>query len=84
MVGLLQIKQDGLTFNILKPYIKWEEHFAAFMQFWKEYDRLFAPNEIIRIATRYINRIEIPYPFHSFQDYILNMPPIPQCLPQAF
>ncbi|MBK7431863.1 MAG: TIGR04255 family protein [Bacteroidetes bacterium] len=36
----IQIKQDGLTFNILKPYIKWEEHFAAFMQFWKEYDRL--------------------------------------------
>lgn len=80
----IQVRMDGFTLNILKPYEDWETHFNTFMKYWNEYNRLFRPNNVLRIATRYINRIEIPLPFESFQEYITNMPPIPDCLPQSF
>jgi uncharacterized protein (TIGR04255 family) len=45
---------------------------------------MFSPNNVVRIALRFINKIEIPLPIVDFQHYILNMPPIPSCLPQIF
>jgi uncharacterized protein (TIGR04255 family) len=80
----IQIRIDGFTLNILKPYENWDTHFNIFLKYWNEYNSLFKPDNITRIATRYINRIEIPLPFNSFQEYVVNMPPIPNCLPQTF
>ncbi len=45
---------------------------------------MFSPNNVIRIASRFINKIEIPIPFSDFKEFILNMPPIPNCLPRTF
>ena len=80
----LQVRVDGITLNILKPYENWETHFEQFLKMWEIYKKLFSPNNVIRIASRFINKIEIPLPFNDFQEYILNMPPIPNCLPQTF
>ncbi|MFM9909956.1 MAG: TIGR04255 family protein [Chitinophagaceae bacterium] len=80
----LQVRIDGFTLNVLKPYENWEMHFETFINYWSEYNRLFKPEKVIRIATRFINRIEIPIPFNDFQDFVINMPPIPVCLPQTF
>ena len=80
----IQVRIDGITLNILKPYEKWETHFESFINNWIQYEKMFSPNQVTRIATRFINRIEIPHPITRFQDYILNMPPIPKCLPQLF
>ena len=80
----LQVDFDGITLNILKPYKNWETHFEQFLKIWEIYNNTFAPENVLRLGTRYINRIEIPFPFTSFQEYISNMPPIPACLPQFF
>ena len=80
----LQIRIDGFTLNILKPYEKWDTHFEIFLKLWKEYNNRFKPNKILRIATRYINRIELPFPLINFQEYLQYMPPIPTCLPQSY
>lgn len=80
----IQVRIDGFTLNILKPYENWNEHFEIFKKYWTHYNLMFKPDNITRIATRYINRIEIPLPFNSFQEYVVNMPPIPNCLPQSF
>ena len=80
----LQVRNDGFTLNILKPYEDWDTHFELFIKYWENYNELFKPNNIIRIATRFINRIEIPIPFENFQDFVTNMPPIPECLPQSY
>jgi len=80
----LQISFDGFTLNVLKPYENWDLHFDVFIKNWTFYNEQFKPGNITRIATRFINRIEIPLPLDNFQDYILNMPPIPNCLPQTF
>lgn len=78
----IQVRTDGFTLNILKPYETWEKHFETFITHWINYQNLFSPN-VIRIATRFINKIEIPINFDSFQDYVTNIPPIPGCLPQV-
>lgn len=80
----IQIRMDGFTLNILKPYENWETHFDSFINYWPEYSNRFNPNKVIRISTRFINRIELPLPLESFQDYILNMPPMPDCLSKSF
>lgn len=80
----LQVRIDGFTLNILKPYQNWDNHFDVFMKYWNEYSNQFNPNKILRIATRFINRIDLPLPLASFQEYIQNTPPIPACLPQTF
>lgn len=80
----LQVRIDGITLNILKPYENWETHFDQFLRMWEIYKKMFSPNNVIRIASRFINKIEIPIPFSDFQEFILNMPPIPNCLPQTF
>ena len=80
----VQVRLDGFTMNVLKPYESWESHFERFLELWKIYDKEFGPVKINRIATRFINRISLPLPLDDFQTYISNMPPIPSCLPQTF
>jgi len=79
-----QVKNNSFTYNVLSPYNTWEEHFATFYKYWELFNEMFKPNSLNRIATRFINKIELPFPFDKFIDYITNIPPIPNCLPQFF
>ncbi|MBN7814208.1 TIGR04255 family protein [Algoriphagus pacificus] len=79
----IQVRLDGFTLNVLKPYESWETHFSEFIVHWETYSKLFAPNKILRIATRFINRIEIPIPFTRFEDYLNVVPAIPKSLPKS-
>ncbi|MDP2807882.1 MAG: TIGR04255 family protein [bacterium] len=80
----IQFRLDGFTYNILKPYLSWESHFNEFLTYWQIYNETLKPKNITRIATRFINRIEIPLELRDFDDYIKNMPPIPICLKQTY
>ncbi|NAY91712.1 TIGR04255 family protein [Muricauda sp. JGD-17] len=80
----VQVKIDGFTLNRISSYESWDKFSSEAMRIWKMYQRSFGPLNITRIAVRYINRIEIPLPLDKFQDYIINMPPIPRNLPQSF
>lgn len=80
----VQFRKDGFTFNMLKPYSEWKEFSSEAIQLWNIYEKNLSPKSIVRIALRYINKIMIPLPLNDFQDFIINMPPIPSCLPQTF
>ena len=81
---VIQIKLDGFTFSWLKPYANWEvlrrDAYAA----WGVYRDLMKPEAITRIATRFINQIEIPGPMVDFDVYLTAAPAIPKTLPQAY
>lgn len=79
-----QFRLDGFSYNVLPPYNVWEEHFEEFYRLWKIYNSRFQPHSIIRIATRFINRIFIPKIGEPINNYIINIPPIPKCLPQEY
>jgi len=80
----VQFRVDGFTFNMLNPYSEWKEFSKEALRLWKIYEENLYPKSILRIALRYINKIEIPLPMTKFQDYIVNIPPIPNTLPQNF
>jgi uncharacterized protein (TIGR04255 family) len=80
---IVQARLDGFTFNKLKPYEEWKLFYPEARKLWDLYFMITKPIRIIRIALRYINRIEIPLPMENFKEYIKTIPEIAPDLPQG-
>ncbi|MDY7000560.1 MAG: TIGR04255 family protein [Thermodesulfobacteriota bacterium] len=80
--NIVQFKIDGLTFSRLKPYTRWEDIFAEARRIWDIYITKISTASVMRLATRYINHIEIPLPI-DFSQYLTAPPIIPNDLPQS-
>ena len=79
----VQARQDGFTFNWLKPYDRWETFRDEAREHWERYRAMFGPEAVSRIALRYINRLELPVPFDDFREYVKTAPDIAPELPQG-
>lgn len=80
---LVQVRQDGYTFNRLKPYDRWETMRDEAREHWERYVEMFVPEAVTRLGLRYINRLELPLPFTDFREYVKTAPDIAEELPQA-
>ncbi len=58
---LVQCRKDGFTFNRLAPYTSWQDIIVRAISAWEAYRQACGNATIIRIAVRYINRIELPF-----------------------
>ena len=58
MVAQFQI--DGFTLSRLHPYTSWDDLRSKASELWNKYQAVAHPSKIVRIATRYINRIPLP------------------------
>lgn len=81
--NVAQFREDGFTLSRLKPYSDWETVLAEAKTLWELYLRTAAPEIITRLATRYINRMDIPLPINDFRRYLTAPPIIPEGLPQG-
>lgn len=81
--SLVQFRRNGFTFNRLKPYPSWDQVFPEACRLWKIYSTVAHPEEISRIAIRFINRIQLPLPNLELPDYLTAPPPLPQGVPQS-
>ena len=79
---VVQYRLNGFTFNKLKPYESWSALKSEAKELWEPYFEKVKPIKILRIALRYINRIEVPLPIKHFNEYILTNPEIAPKLPQ--
>ena len=79
---IFQARLDGFTFNRLKPYETWERFRDEARRLWGKYREVTSP-EIIRVALRYINKMEFPLPIKDFGDYLTAPPTVPASLPQG-
>lgn len=79
---IFQARLDGFTFNRLKPYETWERFRDEAYRLWHKYKEVTSP-EIIRVALRYINKMELPLPITDFSDYLTAAPIVPAGLPQG-
>lgn len=75
----IQFRLDGYTLNILKPYNSWEEHFDQFIKYWLIYQSIVTPKIVSRIATRFINKFEIPTE-KNITDFLSYLPQTPKVL----
>lgn len=80
---IVQVRQDGYTFNWLKPYESWEALRDEARTYWERYRDFFRPHGVTRLELRYINRLELPLPFNDFREFVATAPDIAQALPQG-
>jgi uncharacterized protein (TIGR04255 family) len=81
--SIVQFRRNGFAFNRLKPYPSWDQVFPEACRLWKIYSAVAHPEEISRIAIRFINRIQLPLPNLELPDYLTAPPPLPQGVPQS-
>lgn len=79
----VQARQDGFTFNWLRPYDRWPSLRDEAKKYWERYVAMFRPESVTRVALRYINRLELPLPVADFREYVLTGPEIAPELPQG-
>ena len=68
----LQVRLDGFSFSRLKPYEKWGIHFAEFLKYLRLYCEKISPVQVKRVATRFINVIELPRESGNWGEYFIN------------
>jgi uncharacterized protein (TIGR04255 family) len=81
-LNVVQFRKDGFTFSRLKPYTSWEEVFPEAWRLWEIYREKSSPENLFRIAVRYINHLRLPLPFQQFSDYLEAPPNLPPDIPQ--
>jgi uncharacterized protein (TIGR04255 family) len=79
----VQTKTDGISFSRLKPYDDWDTSLTEAWRLWRIYSSHFKPLRVQRLATRFINRLELPGPQLDFDDYLLIGPRLPEEVPQV-
>jgi uncharacterized protein (TIGR04255 family) len=80
---IAQARLDGFTFSRRAPYENWYSFRDEARRWWDIYRTMVQPEEIGRIAVRYINRLDLPLPLTDFKDYLRIAPEIPPDLPQG-
>lgn len=80
---IYQARLDGFTMSRLAPYERWESFRDEARRLWNIYKGAADPRSIVRVAVRYINRIDIPLPLQDFKDYLRTVPEVSPDLPQG-
>lgn len=81
-IKIVQLRNNGFTYNRLKPYESWIELRDEAIRIWNLYIDLVKPKLINRIALRYINNLNAPLPMSDFKDYLTCPPEVPDGLLQ--
>ncbi len=79
-----QFRLAGFTLSRLRPYETWETLLEEARRLWAIYLKCLGPTHIVRVATRFINNLQLPLePGASFQTYINKLIDVPEEAPQA-
>lgn len=77
-----QFRLDGFTLSRLQPYGTWGELKGKASALWAKYSEAAKPTKIVRIASRFINRVQLPMG-ESFEKTFLTNFVIGPTLPQS-
>jgi uncharacterized protein (TIGR04255 family) len=80
---IVQARTNGFSFSRLHPYENWNSLRNEARIMWDVYKRVAKPIRAIRVAVRYINRIDMPFPAVELRDYLRTFPEISPELPQS-
>ena len=73
----------GFGVSKLAPYDRWEAFRDTARPLWDAYRKVVQPEQITRVAVRYVNRIDMPLPLNDFSTYFRTIPEIGAGLPQG-
>ena len=76
---IAQFRKDGFTFSRLAPYTEWEAVFSEASRLYRIFVEAGHPEEVTRIAVRYINRLLLPEEqVGDFSPFLAAPPPLPK------
>jgi uncharacterized protein (TIGR04255 family) len=78
-----QARMDGFTMSRFAPYPCWNDFRAEAQRIWNIYRSVAEPSKVVRVAVRYINRIDIPLPLNDLEVYLRTVPKVSPDLPQG-
>jgi len=79
-----QFRLTGFTLSRLPPYEEWGNLLGEAQRLWSIYVERLEPTRVTRIATRYINNLQLPLKTGtSFQTYVQKLVDVPDEAPQA-
>jgi uncharacterized protein (TIGR04255 family) len=78
-----QFTVEGLTVSQLRGYTRWEDLQVEAERVWDVYARVALPKTVLRVGTRYLNRIRIPLPIEDFEEYFTTLPRVPMGVPEV-
>jgi len=79
---VVQFRLDGFTVSRLHPYGTWDELKGKASALWPKYMEAAKPIKVVRIASRFINRVQLPIG-ESFEKTFLTNFVIGPSLPQS-
>jgi uncharacterized protein (TIGR04255 family) len=77
-----QCRQNGFTLGRLAPYDSWQPFRDEAQRLWSLYRERLKPEEVRRLAVRYINRIDLPEQPVELKKYFRTVPEVSPELPQ--
>jgi len=81
---VVQFRLRGFTLSRMQPYENWETLVQESKRLWEIYTERLAPVRVIRLATRFINNLQLPMnPGDSYQTFLRKLVDIPDGAPQA-
>jgi len=80
--NICQARLSGYGFSRLAPYEDWERFYGEAVRLWRRYRLVAKPTKVLRLAVRYINRIDIPAASVDMKEYFLTSPEVSPHLPQ--
>ncbi len=79
-----QCRLNGFTLSRLPPYEAWTNLIDETRRLWAVYVERLGPTRVVRVATRFINNLQLPLePGASFQTYVNKLIDVPEEAPQA-
>lgn len=73
---------ERFAFSQLPPYDSWEAFCPTARSLWQLYASETKPEGVTRIATRFVNRIELPLPVGELSKYFRTAPTLSPDMPQ--
>lgn len=79
---VVQFRLDGMTVSRLQPYCSWKDLVEKASTLWALYSAAAKPFKIVRVATRFLNRVPLPVGESLERTFLTNFA-IGPALPQA-
>lgn len=79
---IFQSRFNGFAFSRLAPYDRWQSFRDEARRLWGAYRDLTKPEQVHRLAVRYINRIDVPGATVDLKEYFRTSPEVAPELPQ--
>lgn len=73
---IFQARRDGFSMHQLAPYPGWEAFRNEARRLWTIYQERIRPLKVIRLAVRFINRLDLPGSEVDLKDYLKTSPEV--------